>query len=285
MNSSNILVDIKALYNTFTKKEKKVADYVLKNKGNVAYLVINELSTECEVGDTTISRFCKKLKLSGYQEFRIKLLIATQQDEVIKGTKIGNILSTDSLDEVINKVYSNVSSTLNETKGLLDKKIIDDVVTEFIKAKRIFFYGVGSSALASLEMCSKFMRITSKVNFVQDLHMQTMQASILDKDDLAVIHSYSGETKDIIDIARIIKKQGAKTVAISRYKQSELSKYIDFMVNHSANEDPMQGNSLTARISQIFILNILYTEYHKRTIEESGINKKNTAQAIVNKLY
>lgn len=284
MSNTNILVEIEALYNTFTKTEKKVADYVLNNKNEVPYLIINELATKCGVGETTISRFCKKLKISGYQEFRLKMSMMTKGQGVIKSTISGNICVEDNLDDVVNKIYSSNIVSLENTKSLLDYKILNDVIEKIIEADHIYFFGVGSSAIVALEACTKFMRITSKVSVMQDSHTQTIQASILNKNDVAIIFSFSGNTKDTIEIAKLAQKSGAYTVGVSKFKVSKLSKYIDKMLLFASSDDPMQGNSLSARMSQVFIINILYTEYYKRTMSISKHYNKITAQAVVNKL-
>ena len=60
MYNSNIILQIQATYNQLTKAEKKVADYVLQNKKEVLYMSITDLADACEVGDTSVYRFCRQ---------------------------------------------------------------------------------------------------------------------------------------------------------------------------------------------------------------------------------
>lgn len=50
MKSTDIVLQIQASYNQFTKAEKKVASYVIENKKKVLYMSITDLADACQVG-------------------------------------------------------------------------------------------------------------------------------------------------------------------------------------------------------------------------------------------
>ena len=63
------IVDIMLLqYDSFTAAEKKIVDYVLSHQKESQYISITELSAACNVAISTVSVFCRKLKLSGATE-------------------------------------------------------------------------------------------------------------------------------------------------------------------------------------------------------------------------
>ena len=72
----NMILKIQSVYNQFTKAEKKVADYCLQHREEVPFLSITDLADACGVGDTSVYRFCRTLKLEGYQEFKMKFSLA-----------------------------------------------------------------------------------------------------------------------------------------------------------------------------------------------------------------
>ena len=76
----NIFAHISNGYYHFTAAEKKVADYVLSHKTAVQYMSISELAEECGVAEATVSRFCRRLKLRGYNAFKLALAKATAQE-------------------------------------------------------------------------------------------------------------------------------------------------------------------------------------------------------------
>ena len=72
-NSIDILERIHASYYQLTAAERKVADYVLTQHSQVQFMSITQLADECGTAEATISRFCRSLKLKGFNAFKIEL--------------------------------------------------------------------------------------------------------------------------------------------------------------------------------------------------------------------
>lgn len=274
---------IHARYNAFTNTEKKVADYILENGQSVIYMSITDLADTCGVGESSVFRFCKALDFKGYQEFKIVLAHSISTDQEV--TQLSNTVTLkDTTSEMSAKILNANIHALTETYNLLEEELIEQAAEKFVSAEQIHFFGVGSSSITAMEAKNKFMHITNKTNFVQDGHMQVMSAALLSERDVAVVISYSGSTKDSIAIAKTAKASGATVIAITRFVKSPLTSYSDMTLLCGANEGPLQGGSLTAKISQLYLLDLLYFEYVKRTSEESTHNKDLTAQAVAEKL-
>ncbi|OME66368.1 transcriptional regulator [Paenibacillus odorifer] len=283
MRTISIFSSIHSKYNNLTNTEKKVADYVLENTRSVVYMSITDLADACDVGESSIFRFCKSLSYKGYQEFKIALAHSiTVENEIPQLTD--QILMDDTTEAVASKVLTTNVSALNETYNLIDIQKINEVIDYMINAERVSFFGVGSSLITAMEAKIKFMRITNKTECLMDSHLQMMSAALMSNRDVAVIISYSGSTKDSIEVARKAKERGAKVVSITRFEKSPLTSYSDLTLLCGANEGPLQGGSLSAKISQLYLLDILYVEYFKKTSEQSIINKETTAAAVSEKL-
>ncbi|GIP56303.1 MurR/RpiR family transcriptional regulator [Paenibacillus sp. FSL W8-0186] len=283
MRPLSIFTSIHSKYNNLTNTEKKVADYVLENAASVVYMSITDLADACNVGESSIFRFCKSLSYKGYQEFKIALAHSITVDNEIPQLT-DQVLMDDSIDQVASKALSSNISALNETFNLLNIEKIDQAIDYLIGADRILFFGVGSSLITAMEAKVKFMRITNKAECTFDSHLQMMSAALMSERDVAVIISYSGSTKDNIEVAKKAKERGATVISITRFVKSPLTSYSDITLLCGANEGPLQGGSLSAKISQLYLLDVLYTEYFKRAKEQSIANKENTAAAVSEKL-
>ena len=79
---------------------------------------------------------------------------------------------------------------------------------------------------------------------------------ILDKDDLAIFISQSGETADTIAALKLAKERGSKTIAISNVIGSSISREADYTIYTHAGPE-IAVASTKAYTSQIMILNIL----------------------------
>ncbi|MDO4276590.1 MAG: MurR/RpiR family transcriptional regulator [Eubacteriales bacterium] len=280
MYNTNIILQIQAEYNQFTKAEKKVADYVLQNKKKVLYMSITDLADACKIGDTSVYRFCRTLKLDGYQDFKMKLSLSLTEQE--SDLPVGAQPHSDSLES---QVMESHISAIKESFMMLDHKKLDEFLTMMENAERIYFFGIGDSLLTAEEARNKFLRITRKVSCITDPHMQSMAASLMGPEDLIIIISYSGATKDNIHVAKVAKQAGARIACITHFRKSPLTAYSDVILLCGSEESPLEGGSMSAKIGQLYLVDLLFQEYYARNYQESRKNNKSTSKAVVEKLF
>lgn len=279
----DIFAKIKACDKVFTKAERRVANFILESPREALYMSITDLASRCGVGDTSVFRFCKTLKLNGYQDF--KMTLAQSLSNGSNGMTLSEEINIgDSTDEVCRKLLNIDMAALNQTLDMINKDDIRRAVDMIKDARMIHFFGAGSSGIMALEALNKFARILPNVTSVQDIHMQSMASALLGERDLAIAFSYSGSTKDIIEILKRAKENKARTICVTRYAESPLTAYADIVLVCGANEGPFQGGSLSAKVAQLYLLDILYTEYFKQNYAVCDYNKKRTTQSIASKL-
>lgn len=272
------ILEMRAAYNQFTKAEKKVADYVINNQEKALYMSITDLADACHVGDTSVYRFCRKMNLQGYQEFKMRLSLA-------QGATGGAAAEEESPRNMAETVMNLNISAIRETFTLLNRDDFERVIDMFNRAKRVYFFGIGDSLLIAQGACNKFLRITNKVTCVTDSHMQAMSASTATAEDLFIIVSYSGATKDNILVAKLAKRSGAKVVCISHYKKSPITVYTDVILLCGADEGPLEGGSMAGKMAQLYLLDLLYQEYYSLNYKECRINNEKTSGAVLDKLF
>lgn len=281
----DFITNIKSSYNLLTKAEKKVADFILSNPKAVLFMSISDLAEACKVGDTSVFRFCKTMDLKGYQEFKMVLSLSINEGQDGMDQFTGNNISMDdTFGELAKKVLNTNINALMETYSLIREDEMDRAINMLHEARIIYFFGVGASMLTAMKAMNKFLRIENKVFCIQDTHMQSMVASTMTSEDVAVLFSYSGATKDTIHVAQIAKKAGAKILCVTRFIKSPLSTYSDITLLSGANEGPLQGGSTSAEISQLFLVDLLYMEYYRRYFEHCSVNNEKTSSSVLEKL-
>lgn len=280
-SNPGIILQIQANYNQFTKAEKKVAAFVLDHIEQVLYMSITDLADACDVGDTSVYRFCRTMKLDGYQEFKMQLSLsfAAQGNAAQPQT-------AEKEDEDLASCIMNLDiKSIQETYMLLDRNAVSHVVTLLEEARRVYFFGVGDSLLIAEEARNKFLRVTGKVACIGDPHLQSMAAALLTEEDLVFLITYSGATKDNIHVAKVAKKTGAKIVCITHFMKSPMTAYADAILLCGAKESPLDGGSTAVKMGQLFLVDLLYQEYYQRNKESSMENKEKTTKAVVEKLF
>lgn len=243
---------------------------------------ITDLAESCGVGDTSVFRFCKTLELNGYQEFKMLLSLSLNEggDELDQFAG-KNVTLNDTFEQVAQKVLNANVQTLSETYSLLDEEKFSKAMDLLNAAQSIYFFGVGGSMLTAMKAMNKFLRIEPKVRCLPDTHMQAMAASVMGPEDVAVLFSYSGATKDTIHVAELAKQAGATVICVTRFVKSPLTSFSDVTLLSGANEGPFQSGSTSAEISQMFLIDLMYTEYYRRYFKRcSRYNEKSTASVV-----
>lgn len=279
---NGVILKIESLYNSLTKAEKKVADYVLENAENVIYFSITELAEKCNTGETTIVRFCRRIGLSGFQEFKLNLA----KDVIRPETSIHeNVSFDDPLEIQLQKITNENVLAISNTTKLLSLKEIERAVDTIVNAQRIDFYGVGASGYTALDAKYKFMRLGLNVHADLDPHIQAISAANLKEGDVGIGISFSGSTKDTVATCQLAKKSGATVICITNYARSPITTVADIVLLTSAKETPLRSGALTSKIAQLHVLDILYTAVAIRLKDKAVQALDKTAKAVLDKLY
>ncbi|WP_234946523.1 MurR/RpiR family transcriptional regulator [Bacillus sp. m3-13] len=167
---------------------------------------------------------------------------------------------------------------------LLDKEEVTKAVELLHKAHRIDFYGVAASQLIAQDAQQKFMRINKLCTAYSDSHLQMTSATTMTKGDVAVGISYSGETTQTIEALREAKKAGAVTISITKYGNNTLKELSDISLSISSMESSIRSAATSSRISQLNVIDILFTAVAAIDFEQSVEYLKKSRETI-NKTY
>ncbi len=257
-----IELQIKSIYSSLNPTEKKVAEYFLGNVDNVFQMPIAELSKKSNVSQVTWVRFCKTLGYSGLKEFKRELFAQLHQAPVQKPENFitfSDIKDFSNTDEIADTILNNAMMSLTNTFKLLDIKTAEKAMFALSKSASIKLFGVGASGLVAEDFCNKLLRIGANASFCKDLHMQYTCAASLTPNDMAVIISNSGTTKEIIQIFETIKERKCGSIAITNYYKSTISAEADFVFFSSSNEDSKRSGATSSRLSQLALVDFLFT--------------------------
>lgn len=269
---------IKSCYPSLSKTEKKVADYILKERGKIIYQTLLEISQNIEVGEATIIRFVRKIGFSGFQDLKFEIAKENNNDIESNSNSLDN-----NYDSYIDENAERIAQTIINTKSTLDKDNLKLAIKMITDSKRVFFYGVGSSGFTANEAQTRFMRLGVIGNAIIDPHFQSMYSSISNSQDVIIVFSISGYTKDIIEAVKIAKQENTKIIAITSYILSPIAQLADCVLLTSAKENPLEGGSFTGKISQLYIIDLLCLEYLVQNKKSALLQKQKTAEAVVSK--
>jgi 6-phospho-3-hexuloisomerase len=115
----------------------------------------------------------------------------------------------ESTDYIIKGVHETLSDTLENT---------DKFVDMILGARKMFLYGVGRSGLIAKAFAIRLVQMGLEVFFVGET-----VTPIVEEGNVVIIVSYTGETMSAIQTANIVRRVGAKVVALTAHSHSKLA--------------------------------------------------------------
>lgn len=252
--AKGVLARIRSLMPSLKSAESRAAQCIVENSSDMIHMTINELADKCEVAEATIMRLCKKLGFNGFHALKISL--ALELVEPIKSIH-EKINMDDRLDTVAQKLVESTINGLKDTLLILDYTQLQKAVESISCARKVEFYGSGSSGFIAKEAHHKMFRLGIPSIAYSDPHLQVISAAFLTTKDVVVGISHSGSNKDLIESFKVAKKSGATTICITSFIKSPITKVSDIKLVVAAQEADYRFEAIAARIAQICLIDIL----------------------------
>ncbi len=250
-------------YRNLSAAENQVREYILKYPKKVLEYTVYDLARESFTSPATVVRLCKKIDVKGFTH--LKVLLAEEikyfQDMKLNLLDSTTIEKDDTPHAVIEKITNIAVKTIEETRVLVNEKEFMKVAHLLEKAVIIDFYGVGASHIVAMDGLFKFMRIGKNVITYQFYDRQYVQAVNSDASHVGIIISYSGETKEMLQIAGILQKNGTPVVAVTSCGENSLNRVADYNLFVTAKETVFRSGAMASRTAQLYIIDILYALY------------------------
>jgi len=271
----NLLQHIAQSRSLLRKSELKVADHVLLDPASVMHSSMADLAHTVGVSEPTIVRFCRAIGCLGFQDLKLKLA-----QSLAAGASFGQfaISENDSVADFALKIFDTTLHTLMEVRERLDPDALQRAITAMAKAERVEFYGFGASGAVATDAQHKFFRFNLAVTAHSDVLMQRMLASVAHTGELFVIISYTGRTRELVEVARIARQNGASVLGLTA-AGSPLAQASTLSLNIPLPEDTDIYMPMTSRIIQLTVLDVLATgmtlrrgvdfQPHLRKVKES----------------
>jgi len=258
----------------FTKSEMKIYDYINKNPEQVLYHSLTELAEACNVGEATVLRLFRKIGYKGFQSFKFSL-----------AKEVDDLRSVATNNSYVSKVKNSMMTALENSYAVIDETELEKAVDMMDSAGSIVVFGVGSSSIAGLDMQNRMLRMGKNIEVVADPHSQVMRTASMDADTVVIAISITGSTRDTVDSVKAAKDKGAKTISITNYTKSPLTKFSDCVLLLSAKESPLDSGSLISKVAQLFVIDLLCTGLAIRNHEQAEQIKLDISENITGKLY
>ena len=219
--------------------------------------------------DSSISPIVSKLELSldkiekqGFDHYMLKEIY--EQPKAIKDTLRGR---------------------LNVTKGIIKMSGMDDYINKFLSTNKITIIACGTSwhsALVAEYMFEKIARISVEVEYASEFRYRD---PVIEKDDIIIAISQSGETADTLAAIKLAKSKGAFIYGICNVVGSSIARESDSgSYTHAGPEIGVASTkAFTTQMTVLYMMAVKLSKskgiiseklFQKYLIEISNIDKK-----------
>lgn len=237
-----------------------VARTILENKDRVAHMGIEELAEICYTSPATISRFCRKLSVGSFSEFKNLLKIYNEyalQEVMFTDNEIEKI--HEDRQVLTDKTFPMSIEALTKTAELLDTDNIDEISSLLARANHIAIFGSIYSQLVARDCQYKFIRLGKFTTAFTDTSDQIDDSEKLDNKDAAIIFSVSGNQRFLLAIVDNLKQSKTPLIVITNKVNSSLAKAADYVIELGGVESDFTQSSTSGRIASMGIVDLLYT--------------------------
>lgn len=272
--SPNILSVINEQYNSFSRTQRQIADYILQHPDTVCFYTLKQLATESHTTESTVLNFSHQIGYSGYADMRNDL-----QNHIVQwmspNEKIKTAISLDNdSDDICSTVIKSELEALKNTYSHISRKDLDVALQLLSQAKRIFVYASDYASATSNLFAQRFRRLGIDVTNLGGLDTPSLlyYMAQMDSNDLLVFFSYLPYIQLPIDLASHLHyEQGVKILCFSDKLTTAGARFADVVLT-SITKNPIFFNSYTAPVSLINLLACMYITTHKE--QYSDFNEK-----------
>lgn len=252
-----MLEQIQAQLAALSKSERKVAEQILAAPQQAMHSSIATLARAADVSEPTVNRFCHRMGTRGFPDFKLQLA-----QSLAKGPSwvSSDVEENDSVERYSHKIFDSALAGLNRVRQQLEMQVIDQAVQALTQARKIAFFGLGASAVVAHDATNKFLRFNLPVIWSEDIVIQRMSCINSGPDDVFVLISHTGRTKNMVELARLARENGSTVLAITS-PGSPLAEEATLALTLDVPEDTDIYLPMVSRLAQLTVVDVLATGF------------------------
>lgn len=255
----NVLLRLREIRPSLSSTERQIARFILDNPEQVTEMTARELAGQTFSSPSSVVRVCRAVGFQGYKELRHALV----RELAVLGEQGRHpeqeITRDDSVREIVEKVTQKNIQCLLDTQRLLSPEVVEQCARLVNRSRMVMLFGIGASLCVAKDTYLKFLRLNKPCVVNEDWHSQLLQARNAAPEDVGIVFSYSGQTVEMIECMKALRENGTPIIAVTRYYPSEIAKLADYALYIAANESLFRNGAMSSRLSQLNVVDILYT--------------------------
>ena len=193
----------------FTNHEQEVARYVLEHIEQIPEMSTNDLAKASFTSKATVVRLCKKIGLSGYQQFKLKLVEEINQKKRMDELLVNEpITDKSTYQDIINALPILYDKAVTNTKLALDQNCMNRIRQVLLRAECIDIYATGISYMLAQAAAFKFATLGMECSVYESIngHYLAARKNRIPKKTIAFVVSFTGANRTVIRMAQYLRE-------------------------------------------------------------------------------
>ena len=221
---------ILAVFQRLPANQKKVANYILQQPNELAFVTSDTLARRLKVSKPTIVRFARSLGYQGFTELQQECIGALHSDLSNMPEFMGE-LKKQTEDEALARVVEAELQNINETLTHFDRPVFNDIVRLLLHAGQVYTMGIGISSLLSQILAYELTQVAIHAHSIAAGPMRFVESlALVKRGDVVIAFSFPPYSRETIDAAVFAKTRGARVIAFTDTRTSPITFQAELVV-------------------------------------------------------
>ena len=211
-------------YNSLSKGQKKIADYIRAHYDQAAFMTAAKLGEEVGVSESTVVRFAMQLGYNGYPECQksIEKLVRTK----LNGSKDVDYETLEQ-NQILSTVLQSDMERIKDTMDSMDHEAFEMAVESILNARNIYIVGLRSCAPLANFLSFYLNLIRGNVHLVQASGASEVFEQMLrvNEEDVVIGISFPRYSMRTLKALEFANNRSAKVITLTDSVHSPINLY------------------------------------------------------------
>ena len=237
-----------------TGMEKEILAFFIQDPRHAIYMNLEEISNALYTSNATIVRFCKKIGLNGFHEFKYEIRKELEQQQNC------SLSSQDLMD--------NSLACFRDNLDAIDLQQLEAISDLICSHRSLYIYGAGLSSIPAKYLQTILTTLDRPCILIEWRHLLEGITYSISKDAILFLITAHGDAPRYLQIFETAKKRGTTIILITCDEESPLPPYCDYTIITSDENKVFHSIDINPRMGILTVIQILIEMVAQRSVDE-----------------
>lgn len=226
-----------------TETEKTILAYFEEHTSSLVHMTLSDLCGQLYTSNATIVRFCQKLGLSGYNDFKYQLR------SELRERKAAEFYADEFISHSI--------ARFQDTIAYLDIPQLEEITSLLTSGRPLYIYGTNLSALPARYLQIVLNSLDYPSILIEWENLLNGLVRNMNRDAVLLVISVRGRGERYLPAFQMAKERGITTILLTGKRESPLIPYSTIAVCTNDLTEDTQHTDTNSRIGFFTVIQIL----------------------------